>query len=112
MTLDKNQRDLLASFADGPRIWDAADLFKVVCQLEMAGYVRFVNNGPKAEITEAGVAALTITLTCTYADGDTITTRFNGSPEDAQAYYVGKTFNIGSVDDNLQECVSITIHDR
>jgi len=50
-----------------------------------------------------------ITVTCTYADGDTITTRFNGTPEQAHAYFVGQTFNIGSVDDNMQQCVSIEV---
>jgi hypothetical protein len=50
-----------------------------------------------------------ITVKCTYADGDTITTRFNGTPADARAYFVGQTFNIGSVDDNMQKCVSIAI---
>jgi hypothetical protein len=52
-----------------------------------------------------------ITVTCTYADGDTITTRFSGSAEDAHRYFVGQTFNIGSVGDNLQRCTSITVHD-
>jgi hypothetical protein len=51
-----------------------------------------------------------ITVTCHYADGDTTTTRFNGTPGDARAYFVGQTFNIGSVSDNLQKCVSITIN--
>ena len=57
-TLTKNQRELLASFRDGPKIWDAATLFKIVCELESAGYVKFVDDGPKAEITDAGRCAL------------------------------------------------------
>lgn len=50
-----------------------------------------------------------ITVTCYYADGDTINTKFNGTPDQAHEYFVGKTFNIGSVDDNMQTCASITI---
>jgi predicted RNA-binding Zn-ribbon protein involved in translation (DUF1610 family) len=57
-TLTTQQRNLLASFADGPKIWDAAPLFKTVCELHDAGYVKFVIDGPKAEITDAGRAAL------------------------------------------------------
>jgi hypothetical protein len=51
-----------------------------------------------------------ITVICNYADGDIITTQFNGTPDDARAYFVGQTFNIGSVDDNMQKCVSIAIN--
>lgn len=57
-TLTKAQRDLLTSFVDGPKIWDAATLFKIVCDLETAGYVKFVGDGPAAEITDAGRIAL------------------------------------------------------
>jgi hypothetical protein len=53
-----------------------------------------------------------ITITCYYADGDTITTRFNGTPDDARSYFVGQSFNIGSVEDNTQKCVSVTVHDE
>jgi hypothetical protein len=52
-----------------------------------------------------------ITVTCHYADGDTITTQFNGTPTEAEQYFVGQTFNIGSVEDNMQRCVSIAIHE-
>lgn len=30
-----------------------------------------------------------------YEDGDTSHTRFNGSPEEAQEYYIGTSFNFG-----------------
>jgi hypothetical protein len=56
---------------------------------------------------KAGISM--ITVKCTYADGDTITTRFNGTPEDARKYFVGNTFNIGSVEDNNQKCLSIEV---
>jgi hypothetical protein len=48
-----------------------------------------------------------ITVKCHYEDGDTTTTRFNGTMEEATQYYVGNVFNIGTVTDNLQKCVKI-----
>ena len=48
-----------------------------------------------------------ITLKVTYANGDSDITRFNGTFEDAQNYYLNKTFNIGSVNDNMQKCVAV-----
>jgi hypothetical protein len=50
-----------------------------------------------------------ITVKCTYANGDVIVTRFNGTFEHAKVYYLGKIFNIGSVDDNLQKCVNVEL---
>jgi len=43
----------------------------------------------------------------TYANGDHETTGFNGDIEAARGYYLGKTFNIGTVNDNLQKCVAV-----
>ena len=44
-----------------------------------------------------------ITLCVTFADDDTITTRFNGTEAEARAYYApGNMFNIGTVYDNMQ----------
>jgi len=48
-----------------------------------------------------------ITVRCTYANDDTVTTRFNGTFEEAKAYFLNQTFNIGSVEDNMQECVKV-----
>jgi len=50
-----------------------------------------------------------MTIKVNYANGDSITTRFNGTIEEATAYYVGEVFNIGVVSDNLQECNSIEV---
>lgn len=44
-----------------------------------------------------------------YQNGDSISTKFNGTFQEAQFYYVGKVFNIGTVSDNLQKCVSIRL---
>jgi hypothetical protein len=57
--LTDDQARLLATFADGPKIWDERGLFEIVGQLHDLGLVRFVGDGPKAEITEAGRQALT-----------------------------------------------------
>ena len=50
-----------------------------------------------------------ITVKCTYADGDTVTTGFNGTEQDARFYFLGQTFNIGLVDDNLQTCTAVEV---
>jgi hypothetical protein len=58
LTDDEWGLGLLGTFVSGPKIWDAATLFKTVCSLEAKGYVKFIGDGPKAEITDAGRAAL------------------------------------------------------
>lgn len=40
-------------------------------------------------------------------DGDFFQTKFNGTYDEAMKYYVGKTFNMGSVKDDIKKCVSI-----
>ncbi|WP_024294996.1 hypothetical protein [Lacrimispora indolis] len=50
-----------------------------------------------------------MTIKVNYANGDNTTTRFNGTVQEATAYYVGKVFNIGIVSDNLQKCNSVEI---
>lgn len=47
------------------------------------------------------------TVRCTYANYDTVTTRFNGTFEEAKAYFLNQSFNIGSVEDNMQKCVKV-----
>ena len=39
-----------------------------------------------------------------FENGDSLVTRFNGTLEDAQGYYLGRAFNLGVVDDNIQHC--------
>jgi ribosomal protein L21E len=48
-----------------------------------------------------------ITVKCTYENGDQITTRINTTFEEAKRYFLGKTFNIGTIEDNLQKCVKV-----
>jgi hypothetical protein len=52
--LTAEQRTLLTTFAAGPVIWDAADLFQIVCQLDTLGLVRIIGANGLAEITDAG----------------------------------------------------------
>ena len=53
-----------------------------------------------------------LVLEVSYANGDTCVTRFNATFEEALQYYLGKTFNIGLVGDNLQKCVSLRLLDN
>lgn len=50
-------------------------------------------------------------LKCTYENGDSSTTGFNGTWEEAKNYYLGHYFNLGPVEDNLQKCVGIELGD-
>ncbi|WP_180953868.1 hypothetical protein [Bacillus sp. M6-12] len=50
-----------------------------------------------------------ITVKCYYENGDTITTGINATFEQAEDYFVGKVFNIGSVEDNMQTCTKIEL---
>ena len=43
----------------------------------------------------------------TFENGDTISTRMNGTKEEITAYYVGNKFNLGSVEDNMQAAVNV-----
>lgn len=46
----------------------------------------------------------------TFANSDTITTDINGTDEDIKHYYrVGRLFNIGSVEDNMQPVKNVEI---
>lgn len=44
---------------------------------------------------------------CTYSNGDTVNTRINGTMETAKEYFLGNTFNIGTAEDNLQQCIKV-----
>ena len=45
-----------------------------------------------------------------FANGDTITTRFAGTEEQARRYYArGHSLNIGTVDDNLQQITAVEV---
>ena len=48
-----------------------------------------------------------ITVKCTYSNGDIIVTRFNGTLQEAEAYFLDKTFNVGTVYDNMQKCIKV-----
>ena len=46
-------------------------------------------------------------IKCTYANGDEVITRFNGTFEEAQIYYLNKLFNLGATNDNMKKCIDI-----
>lgn len=48
-----------------------------------------------------------ITVKCTYANRDSVTTGFNGTFHDAERYFMNQVFNLGTVEDNMQECIKI-----
>lgn len=58
MDLTKDQADLLLTYTRGPHIWDASDLFKIVCDLANLGLLRPVDfhTDGTYELTEAGRA--------------------------------------------------------
>ena len=66
----------------------------------------------------AGAGAINIfdtsrrhTVRVTFANGEKITTEINGTPTEVCDYYIGKTFNIGAVHDDLQIAQAIEFHD-
>jgi hypothetical protein len=50
-----------------------------------------------------------ITVKCYYENGDTVTTDINATFKQAETYYVGKVFNLGSVNDDMQKCTKIEL---
>lgn len=48
-----------------------------------------------------------IIVKCTYTNGDIITTRFNGTLQEAEAYFLNQVFNIGTVYDDMQKCIKV-----
>lgn len=48
------------------------------------------------------------TVKVTYANGDSITTGINGSDDEIRQYFaIGRRFNIGSDDDNMQAVTAL-----
>lgn len=46
-----------------------------------------------------------------FKNGDSITTRINGTEDEIRDYYIGKVFNIDNVKDDLQEAIGIKFLD-
>lgn len=44
-----------------------------------------------------------------FANGDYLLTEFNGSVAEAEKYYLNKVFNIGTVLDDMQQCIRVKI---
>lgn len=51
------------------------------------------------------------TVKVVFKNGDSITTRINGTEDEISTYYVGKVFNIGSVEDDLQKVIGVEFLD-
>jgi len=49
------------------------------------------------------------TVKCFYSNDDTITTDINGTIETAEKYFLNRWFNIGSVSDNMQQCIKVEL---
>ncbi|UKI53164.1 MAG: hypothetical protein L6V86_08755 [Treponema sp.] len=49
----------------------------------------------------------TKTVRVFFKNGDFLITRINGTKEQIEQYYLNKTFNIGTVNDNVQKCIKI-----
>jgi hypothetical protein len=56
--LDNRDLELLASYENGPRIWDAASVFARVLVLEDRGFVAPAGESGQYALTEAGRARL------------------------------------------------------
>jgi hypothetical protein len=56
--IDDDGLRLLSTYVDGPRIWDAADLFARVVRLEEQGFVEPVGGFGAYRLTDAGRKAL------------------------------------------------------
>lgn len=48
----------------------------------------------------------------TYSNGQSIETEINGSTEDIERYYLGKVFNLGAVEDNMQIALRVEFLDN
>ncbi len=57
-TLDTSERDLLGTYAGGPRIWDAAALLPTVLGLESKGLIEPVPDSAAYRLTDAGRSEL------------------------------------------------------
>lgn len=42
-----------------------------------------------------------------FENGDSFETGFNGTLDEARRYYLGRVFNLGAVDDDMQRCNSV-----
>lgn len=42
-----------------------------------------------------------------FENGDSFETGFNGTLDEVRRYYLGRVFNLGTVDDDMQRCNSV-----
>lgn len=48
-----------------------------------------------------------ITIKAIFENGDEVVTRMNATFQDAQNYYLNRTFNLGCIEDDMQRCVEV-----
>ncbi len=50
-----------------------------------------------------------LTIQCTYSNGVKLVTRINGTIEEAKRYFLGHWFNLGIIEDNIQDCTEVEL---
>ena len=53
------------------------------------------------------MAVTPLAIRVIFENGDYFYTAFNGTKEEIITYYIGKMFNLGNVDDDMQKCVAV-----
>jgi len=81
--------------------WSLSD---TVCCLKALARKR-QRQSADAIITDPYIAMRPIRVT--FANGNTIDTNINGTRASIEKYYVGNWFNLGTVDDDMQQAVSV-----
>lgn len=46
-----------------------------------------------------------LTLKVVFSDGDYLITRFNGTKQEAETYYLNRSFNVGATTDAMKKCI-------
>lgn len=50
-----------------------------------------------------------VTVKCTYSNGVKLVTKINGTIEGAEHYFLGQWFNLGIIEDNIQQCIEVEL---
>lgn len=48
-----------------------------------------------------------VSVKCTYSNGDITCTRFNGTFQEAEEYFLNQVFNLGVTEDRMVRCVKV-----
>ena len=103
---------------DGTPIgWPAPTYFLCPCGAKIPVYDRKGNRvtdgptlscacGEKVDI-DGYIVSCRRTVRVTFSNGDTLTTWINGTKQEILDYYVGKWFNLGTVEDDMQQAIAV-----